>query len=99
VIAPPDDLDPVLVNTTGTPWLATAGTGDVLSGLAGALLAQGLLPPEAAIAAAYLHGLAARLAATGPCAGRTGSRGTAAAPIGASDVVTALQAAFRALYG
>ena len=33
-----------LVNPTGTPWLATAGTGDVLSGLAGALLAQGLEP-------------------------------------------------------
>ncbi|HVT66937.1 MAG TPA: NAD(P)H-hydrate dehydratase, partial [Trebonia sp.] len=56
VIAPPDGLDPVLVNTTGTPWLATAGTGDVLAGLAGALLAQGLLAPDAAIAAAYLHG-------------------------------------------
>src|SRR6202020_2217623 len=65
VIAPPDGLDPVLVNTTGTPWLATAGTGDVLAGLAGALLAQGLLPPQAAITAAYLHGLAARLAAAG----------------------------------
>ena len=34
--------EPVLVNPTGTPWLATAGSGDVLSGLAGALLAQGL---------------------------------------------------------
>ena len=55
----------MLVNTTGTPWLATAGTGDVLAGLAGALLAQGLLPPQAAITAAYLHGLAARLAAAG----------------------------------
>jgi hydroxyethylthiazole kinase-like uncharacterized protein yjeF len=85
VIASPDALDPVLVNTTGTPWLATAGTGDVLSGLAGALLAQGLLPPEAAIAAAYLHGLAARIAADG------------ATPIGASDLVRALPAAFRAL--
>jgi ADP-dependent NAD(P)H-hydrate dehydratase / NAD(P)H-hydrate epimerase len=85
VIAPPGGLDPVLVNTTGTPWLATAGTGDVLSGLAGALLAQGLLPTEAAIAAAYLHGLAARIAAAGE------------APIGASDVVRALPAAFRAL--
>src|SRR5262249_37017097 len=39
VIASPDD-EPVLVNPTGTPWLATAGSGDVLSGLAGALLAQ-----------------------------------------------------------
>jgi hydroxyethylthiazole kinase-like uncharacterized protein yjeF len=84
VVAPPDEVDPVLVNTTGTPWLATAGTGDVLAGLAGALLAQGMLPPQAAIAAAYLHGLAARLAAGG-------------APIGAADVVDALRLAFRAL--
>ena len=88
VIAPPDGADPVLVNTTGTPWLATAGTGDVLAGLAGALLAQGLLPPQAAIAAAYLHGLAARLAARGSGAGGE-------APIGAADVVTALPSAFR----
>jgi ADP-dependent NAD(P)H-hydrate dehydratase / NAD(P)H-hydrate epimerase len=56
---------PALVNLTGTSWLATAGTGDVLSGLAGSLLAQGLSPEEAAGVAAYLHGLAARLAAAG----------------------------------
>jgi hydroxyethylthiazole kinase-like uncharacterized protein yjeF len=93
VIAPPDGLDPVLVNTTGTPWLATAGTGDVLAGLAGALLAQGLLPPQAAIAAAYLHGLAARLAARG----QDPDRGEEEAPIGASDVAGALPLAFRAL--
>jgi ADP-dependent NAD(P)H-hydrate dehydratase / NAD(P)H-hydrate epimerase len=61
----PDDLPPVRVNSTGTSWLATAGTGDVLSGLAGSLLAQGLEVGEAAAAAAYLHGLAARLAAAG----------------------------------
>jgi len=96
VIAPPDGLDPVLVNTTGTPWLATAGTGDVLAGLAGALLAQGLLPPQAAIAAAYLHGLAARLAAAGGATDRA-EHGGGAAPIGASDLVTALPLAFRAL--
>jgi hydroxyethylthiazole kinase-like uncharacterized protein yjeF len=81
----------VLVNPTGTPWLATAGSGDVLSGLAGALLAQGLDPAWAGAAAAYLHGLAARLAAAG------GPDGTAEAPIGASDVVRALPAAFRSL--
>ncbi len=95
VIAPPDGLDPVLVNTTGTSWLATAGTGDVLSGLAGALLAQGLLPPQAAATAAYLHGLAARLAAadaSGVAQGRAGE-----APIGASDVLRALPMAFRAV--
>jgi ADP-dependent NAD(P)H-hydrate dehydratase / NAD(P)H-hydrate epimerase len=59
------DERPVWVNLTGTSWLATAGTGDVLSGLAGSLLAQGLEVGEAAAAAAYLHGLAARLAAAG----------------------------------
>ena len=100
VVAPPHNLDPVLINTTGTPWLATAGTGDVLAGLAGALLAQGLAAPQAAIAAAYLHGLAARLAAG--TSYRSGSGATFAneggeAPIGASDVVTALHAAFRAI--
>ena len=111
VVAPPDGLDPVLVNTTGTPWLATAGTGDVLAGLAGALLAQGLLPPQAAITAAYLHGLAARLAAAdlagtgvGPPAAALAAEDPAGgdaggvAPIGASDVVRALPMAFRALY-
>ena len=85
--------EPVLVNPTGTPWLATAGSGDVLSGLAGALLAQGLPPAQAGLAAAYLHGMAARLAA----AGLGGPPGTAEAPIGASDLVRALPAAFRSL--
>ena len=95
VVAPPDGVDPVLVNTTGTPWLATAGTGDVLAGLAGALLAQGLLPPQAAIAAAYLHGLAARLAAGGGAEGggtpRAAARPAATAPVGRSVRVTALR--------
>ncbi len=80
---------PAFVNPTGTPWLATAGSGDVLSGLAGSLLAQGLPPAEAGMTAAYLHGLAARLAAAGGL-GETGE-----APIGAPDVVTALPAAIR----
>jgi hydroxyethylthiazole kinase-like uncharacterized protein yjeF len=97
VVAPPHNLDPVLINTTGTSWLATAGTGDVLAGLAGALLAQGLAAPQAAVAAAYLHGLAARIAAatTGRGGPRDGAGGEA--PIGASDVVAALHAAFLAV--
>jgi hydroxyethylthiazole kinase-like uncharacterized protein yjeF len=96
VVAQPGERDPVLVSTTGTSWLATAGTGDVLSGLAGALLAQGLLPPQAAITAAYLHGLAARLAAAG--AGGPGDEDLAGeAPLGASDVVHAIPLAFRSL--
>jgi len=88
----------VLVNPTGTPWLATAGTGDVLSGLAGSLLAQGLDPAGAGIAAAYLHGLAARLAAAGTRhpGGRVPAGGPVPeAPIGAFDVVRALPAAIR----
>jgi hydroxyethylthiazole kinase-like uncharacterized protein yjeF len=97
VIASPDGpaSEPVLVNPTGTPWLATAGSGDVLSGLAGALLAQGLEPAQAGLAAAYLHGLAARLAA----AQRAGQDATdpGEAPIGASDLVRSLPAAFRSL--
>ncbi|MBX6391570.1 MAG: NAD(P)H-hydrate dehydratase [Frankia sp.] len=50
------------VNTTGTPWLGTAGTGDVLTGLAGSLLAAGLTALDAASVAAYLHGRAGQLA-------------------------------------
>jgi hydroxyethylthiazole kinase-like uncharacterized protein yjeF len=110
VVAPPGGIDPVLVNTTGTPWLATAGTGDVLAGLAGALLAQGMLLPQAAITAAYLHGLAARLAAAGGSAdgdwagrhwadrdgaGGDGDWTAGSAPIGAADVIRALPRAFR----
>jgi hydroxyethylthiazole kinase-like uncharacterized protein yjeF len=88
IIASPE-AEPVLVNPTGTPWLATAGSGDVLSGLTGALLAQGLVPAQAGLAGAYLHGLAGRLAAS--------PDGTGQAPIGASDLVRALPAAFRSL--
>lgn len=51
------------VNPTGTAALATGGTGDVLAGLLGSLLAARLAPERAALAAAYLHGLAGRKAA------------------------------------
>ncbi len=46
------------LNPTGTPLMSTAGSGDVLAGVLGALLAGGLDPERAAIAAAYLHGAA-----------------------------------------
>ena len=57
----------VYVNPTGNPGMATGGMGDVLSGIMGALLGQGLKPPEAAWTAVYAHGLAAdlRVAETG----------------------------------
>lgn len=49
------------INTSGTPALATAGTGDVLTGIIATLLSQGLRPVDAARAGAYWHGLAGRL--------------------------------------
>jgi hydroxyethylthiazole kinase-like uncharacterized protein yjeF len=65
IVATPDGR--AYANPTGTPGLATAGTGDVLAGLLGSLLAAGLAPERAAVAAAYVHGLAGRHAAgSGP---------------------------------
>jgi hydroxyethylthiazole kinase-like uncharacterized protein yjeF len=64
VVAAPDGR--VRVNGTGSPYLATAGTGDVLAGALGALLAQGLDPLDAGSAAAHVHGLAGGGARTGP---------------------------------
>ncbi|WP_405767056.1 NAD(P)H-hydrate dehydratase [Streptomyces sp. NBC_00080] len=72
----------VRVNATGTAWLATAGSGDVLSGLAGSLLAAGLSALDAGSVGAYLHGLAGRFAADG-------------APVGAHEVAAAVAGAWR----
>ncbi|HEX7982085.1 MAG TPA: NAD(P)H-hydrate dehydratase [Duganella sp.] len=57
VIAAPTGA--VVINTTGNPALATAGTGDVLAGLCGSLMAQGWPQWEAALGAVWLHGMAA----------------------------------------
>ena len=53
----------IYINTTGNAGLATGGTGDVLSGLIGGLLAQGVKELQAAILGVYLHGLAGDIAA------------------------------------
>jgi hydroxyethylthiazole kinase-like uncharacterized protein yjeF len=62
VIAAPNG--DAVINTTGNPALATAGTGDVLAGLCGSLLAQGWPQWEAALAAVWLHGMAADVLVT-----------------------------------
>ena len=80
VVAAPDGR--AWVNRTGTPWLATAGSGDVLSGLIGSLLAGGLEAPLAAAAGAFVHGVAGQLAAAG-------------GPPSSLDVLNALRPALR----
>ncbi|MEU0112927.1 NAD(P)H-hydrate dehydratase [Streptomyces bobili] len=82
VVAAAGGAGVVRVNPTGTAWLATAGSGDVLSGLAGSLLAAGLSAVDAGSAGAYLHGLAGRFAAAG-------------APVGAHEVAEAVPGAWR----
>jgi NAD(P)H-hydrate epimerase len=82
VVAP---QGPVAVSKGGSPALATAGTGDVLSGVAGAFLAQGLDPFEAACAAVRVHA----------DAGREAAIGRATASVIATDVVDALPLVLR----
>lgn len=83
VVAGPDGT--VFVNPTGNPGMATGGTGDVLAGMIGSLLAQGLGPVEAATAAVFLHGLA----------GDLGVVQLGAAGLVAGDVVDYLPAAWQ----
>jgi hydroxyethylthiazole kinase-like uncharacterized protein yjeF len=75
VIAEPDGT--AWINPTGGSVLATAGSGDVLTGTIGGLLARGLDPREAATCGAYVHGLA------GILAGRSGGEGVLAGDLAA----------------
>ncbi len=75
VTASPDGR--IFINTTGNCWMASGGQGDVLSGILGGLLAQGIPPEEAVPFGVYLHGLAAD---------NVLERG-APAPVLASDVI------------
>ncbi|MCA9787224.1 MAG: NAD(P)H-hydrate dehydratase, partial [Candidatus Cloacimonetes bacterium] len=77
----------VRVNSTGNHGMATGGTGDVLAGLLGGLLAQGCDPDEAPALAVWLHGRAGDLAAK-----RQGARS-----MGAIDLLGKLSRAFREL--
>lgn len=63
LVASPDRL--VRATSTGTPWLATAGAGDVLAGLVGSLLAAGLPAFDAASVGAWMHGAAGTRASRG----------------------------------
>src|SRR5579884_2521576 len=72
-------------NSTGGPALATAGSGDVLAGLIGGIIAQGIEPLAAAEAAVYLHGMAGDLAA----------EANTVAGVVASDLIESVPAALK----
>ena len=73
--------DPVAISPLAVPQLAVGGSGDVLSGCLGALLAQGMESFQATCAAVLLHGHAGQdLAARFPCRGNSASEIAAALP-------------------
>ncbi|MGV0741348.1 NAD(P)H-hydrate dehydratase [Mycolicibacterium sp. XJ870] len=80
---------PTYLSPAGQSWAATAGSGDVLSGIIGALLAAGLPPGEAAAAAAFAHARAANLSAADP--------GPVPAPTSASRILAHVRAAVASL--
>ena len=88
MIAEPGVGGRVACNPTGGPALATAGSGDVLAGMIGALLARGAGPFEAAAAGAWVHGRAAdRSGNTGLVAGDL----VAAIPMVVDELATSIQ--------
>jgi NAD(P)H-hydrate repair Nnr-like enzyme with NAD(P)H-hydrate dehydratase domain len=87
VIAEPGG--PLYLNRAGQSWAATAGSGDVLSGIVGALLAAGLPAGESAAAAAFVHARAANLSAADP--------GPRPAPTSASRILAHVRAAIASL--
>ncbi|HLQ67027.1 MAG TPA: NAD(P)H-hydrate dehydratase, partial [Candidatus Limnocylindrales bacterium] len=79
--------EPLILNASGNPGMATAGAGDALAGVIAGLLAQGMEPGEAAAVGCFVHGLAGDVAAR-----RNGMRGMIA-----TDIVAAIPAALMAL--
>jgi len=79
----------VWINTTGNPGMATAGAGDLLTGIIAGLLAQGLSPMEAVLLGVYAHGMAGDLAADD----------TGEISLMARDILEALPDAFQQLDG
>lgn len=84
LIATPDPDKPLIGNDAGASWAATAGAGDVLAGVAGALLAAGLAPEIAGAMAARAHAVAAII-------------GAGNAPLGASRLLDSIPAAIGGL--
>jgi hydroxyethylthiazole kinase-like uncharacterized protein yjeF len=89
VIAEPGSAGHVYLNPAGQSWAATAGSGDVLSGVIGALLAAGLPTGEAAAMAAFVHARAANLSAADP--------GPRPVPTSAARILEHLRAAIASL--
>ncbi len=85
IIAEPDGR--VYINSTGNPGMATAGTGDVLTGMISGFLSQGLKPLDASIIGVYMHGLAGDFAAS--------EKGVYS--LIAMDIIDRLPAAFHSL--
>lgn len=82
-----DSCGNVYFNSTGNPGMATGGSGDVLTGILGALLAQGLTPSEALRLGVYIHGLA----------GDIGANALGEISLAASDIIDSLPQAFAQL--
>jgi len=87
IIALPEGY--IFINTTGNPGMATAGAGDVLTGIIASLLGQGLNPADASALGVFIHGMAGDKAAA-----TTGEYSLIA-----SDLINALPAAFMELQG
>jgi NAD(P)H-hydrate epimerase len=85
VIAEPDGR--VFINSTGNPGMAKAGTGDVLTGMTGGLLGQGLSPLEASLLGVFLHGMAGDISAA-----EVGERSLLS-----SDIIEAIPMAYEEL--
>ncbi len=79
----------IFINTTGNPGMATAGAGDVLTGIIASLLGQGLNPRDASVLGVFIHGMAGDRAAA-----KTGEYSLIA-----SDIISALPDAFMELRG
>jgi NAD(P)H-hydrate epimerase len=82
-ITTPDGM--VYFNSTGNPGMATAGSGDVLTGMIGSLLGQGYSPLDAAITGVFVHGLAGDLAL----------KNESMESLTASDIILNIGAAFK----